>query len=153
MRKTIFQCVGNTMLFTLFGLAFLFPASDVTKSEMGFSASLTIFPFLLLAFFIAYPIMYHILAKKYQWGKKNNSELSYSDEREKIIVAESTKTAYTVLIGGVLFIIAVIGGINVFSLFTGMTISIYPISITLLTLLLNIAMISYCVKWCLEYKK
>jgi len=153
MRKTMIQCVGNVILFTLLGLAFIFPTSEVTKIEMGLSANLTIFPVLLVTYLIAYPVIYYIISKKYQWGKRDISELTYTDEREKIIVAESTKTAYKVLVGGLLIIIAVIGGVNFLSLFTGIATNLYSISITLLTLLLNIAMISYCVKWCLEYKK
>jgi hypothetical protein len=135
------------------GLAFLFPVSDVVITENGIGGSLTIFPFLMIAVPIVYLIAYFILAKKYHWGKADNSELAYSDEREKIIVAQSTKVAYKVLIGGLIFVVAAIGGINFFSIFTSMGISIYMVAIALITLLLNIAMISYCVKWCMEYKK
>jgi len=135
------------------GLAFMFPFSEVTQMEMGFQGSITIFPFLLIAYLIVYPIVHYILVKKYHWGKSANSELAYSDEREKIIVSESTKIAYRVLIGGLIITIAAIGGIKFFSLSTGMDISTYSTSIALLTVLLDIATISYCVKWCREYKK
>lgn len=153
MKKMIFQCVSNVLLFSLFGLAFLFPFREISQSEFGFNVTFGIFPVLLIASLIAYPILYYVLAKKYCWGKKDNSELSYSDEREKIIVAEATKIAYKVLVGGVAIIIAVIGGLRFFFLFTGMNLSIYSVAIALLTLLLDAAAISYCVKWCLEYKK
>jgi len=153
MKKIVFQCVGNALLFTLIGLAFLFPFSEITQIEMGFQGNITIFPYLLIAYFIAYPIIHYIFAKKYRWGKKDNSEMAYSDEREKAIVAESTKIAYMVLVGGLIISIVVIGGVKFFSLSTGMDISIYSTSIALLTVLLDIATISYCVKWCLEYKK
>lgn len=153
MKKTVILCVGNTLLFTLFGLAFLLPFSEISQMEFGFNGTVTIFPFLLIAYLIAYPIIWFILKKKYHWGKKDNSELAYSDEREKIIVAESTKTAYIVLIGGLILIIAAIGGVKFFSLSTGMNISSYTVSVALLTVLLDVATISYCVKWCLEYNK
>ena len=153
MKKTIFLCIGNAVLFTLIGLAFLFPFSEITQMEMGFQGKITIFPYLLIAYLIAYPIAYYILVKKYHWGENANSELAYSDEREKIIVAESTKTAYKALVGGLIITIAVIGGLKFFSLSTGANISIYLVSIALLTALLDIATISYCVKWCREYKK
>lgn len=120
---------------------------------MGFGGSVSIFPLLLIAYLIAYPVIYYILAKKYRWGKGADSELTYSDEREKIIVAESTKVAYKLLIGGLIFIIQTIGGVKFFSLFTGMEISIYATSIALLTALLNTATVLYCIKWCREYKK
>ena len=153
MKKIAFRCVGNTLLFTLVGLAFLFPFSEITQMEMGFQGNVSIFPFLLAAYFIAYPIIHYIFAKKNRWGEKDNSELAYSDEREKAIVAESTKIAYMVLVGGLIIAIVVIGGVKFFSMSTGMDISIYATSIALLTVLLDIATISYCVKWCLEYKK
>jgi len=121
--------------------------------EMGFQGTVTIFPILLIAYLIVYPIVHYILVKKYHWGKSANSELAYSDEREKIIVSESTKVAYKVLIGGLIITIAAIGGIEIISLSTGMDISTYSTSIALLTVLLDIATISYCVKWCREYKK
>ena len=98
-------------------------------------------------------IIHHVIAKKYHWGRKYSSELAYSDEREKTIVAESTKIAYMVLVGGLIVIISVIGGAKFFSLSTGLDISTYSIAIALLTALLDIATISYCVKWCREYKK
>ena len=151
MKKTVFQCAGNVVLFTLIGLAFLFPFSEITQMEMGFQGNVTIFPFLLIAYLIAYPIIHYIFTKKYHWGKIDNSELTYSDEREKIIVAESTKIAYLMLVGGLIITIAVI--LKFFSLSTGMNISTYSVSIALLTVLLDIATISYCVKWCREYKK
>jgi len=147
MKKTIIQCSGNVLLFTLMGLAFMFPFSEVTQMEMGFQGSVTIFPFLLIAYLIVYPIVH------YHWGKSADSELAYSDEREKIIVSESTKIAYKVLIGGLIITIAAIGGVKFFSLSTGMDISTYVSSIALLTALLDIATISYCAKWCWEYKK
>ena len=153
MKRTLFLCIGNAGLFTLIGLAFLYPFSGVTQMEMGFQGSVTIFPLLLIAYLIAYPVIHYVLAKKYHWGEKDNSELAYSDEREKAIVAESTKIAYMVLVGGLIITIAVIGGLKFFSLSTGANISIYLVSIALLTVLLDIATISYCVKWCLEYKK
>ena len=50
-----------------------------------------------------------------------------------------------VLIGGLIVTIAAIGGIKFFSLSTGMNISTYSTSIALLTVLLYIATIFYCV--------
>ena len=168
MRKTIFLCVGNILLFALFGLAFLFPFSEfthicsvhlypyfpeLTQIEYGLQLHLTIFPFLLLAYLIAYPVIYYILANRCGWRKGADSELSYADEREKVIVAASTKAAYQVLIGGLLFLIATIGGVRFFSLFTGMELSIYATTVALLTALLIVASVFYCVTWCREYQR
>ena len=153
MKKVVFQCTGNVLMFTLLGLALLYPLTEIVQIEGGFAGSPSIFLFLLMAYLIAYPVAYGVIAKKNQWGKDNDSELAYSDEREKIIVAESTKVAYKALVGGLIFIIPAIGGVRLFSLFTGVDISAYATSIVLLTLLLDSAMVSYCIKWCCEYKK
>ena len=153
MKKTVFQCAGNLLLFTLMGLSFLFPFSEVIRTESGFQGSVSVFPFLFMIYLVVYPIICFIISKKYPWGKSADSELTYSDEREKIIVAESTKIAYQVLVGGLMFAIVAIGGVKLFSLSTGVTISTYLTSIALLTVLLDIATISYCTKWCQEYKK
>lgn len=40
--------------------------------------------------------------------------LRFSDEREKAIVGEATTTAYKVLIGGLIAIVASLGGIRFF---------------------------------------
>lgn len=153
MRKIIFNCVGNILLFTLLGLAFANPFSSISQTEYGFSANITVFPFLLGIYMIAYPIIYFIVKRKFEWSKDVNSEMAYSDERERVIVGEASKTAYQVLVGGLITIIAAIGGIRFFSLFTNQDISIYAASILLLTMLLVITTISYCIRWCLEYKK
>lgn len=153
MKKTVFQCIGNVFLFTLLGLAFLYPFSEIVQTEFMLGGSVSIFPILLIAYLVIYPAVYYILAKKYNWAKGSNTELAYSDEREKIIVAESTTVAYKALIGGLIFTIPAIGGVRLFSLFTGMEISVYAASVAMLTALLNIATILYCAKWCKEYKK
>ncbi len=154
MKKMIIKSTGNTILFLLFGLAFLFPFSEIQLIEdSGFSATVTIYPILFAIYMIIYPIVYYILWKKLKWNKKDVSELAFSDEREKVIVSEATKTSYIVLMGGSLISIAIIGGIKFFSLFTHEDISIYFISVLLLTMLLVISTFSYCIKWCLEYRK
>ena len=156
MKGTILRCASNVLLFTLFGLAFAFPTTGVAPLETpyltGIEANITIFPIFLLAFLI-FAIIYFVLTKKLPWGKHTHSELLYSDEREKIIVAESTKTAYKTLMIGLPVAIGVLFGLRFFSLFAGLAVNIYAASILLLTALLNIAMISYCVKWCREYRK
>jgi len=157
MKRTITACVGNLILFTLSGLAFAFPASELTRMEaphfVGLEVNITIFPILFIAYLIAYPIIYYVFAKKLPWGKRTYSELLYSDEREKVIVAESTKVAYKALITGLFSAIAILFGIRYLSLLADVMINMYVVSILLLAALLNVAMISYCVKWCLEYRK
>jgi len=154
MRKIIIISAGNTMLFLLFGLTFLFPFSEVHQIEStGFSGTITIYPILLIIYLIIYPVAYYVIGKILKWDEKDNSELTFSDEREKVIVSEAAKTSYKVLMGGLIVIIAIIGGVRFFSLFTHENISIYFTSVLLLTMLLVISTVLYCIKWCLEYRK
>ncbi|MBN7772301.1 hypothetical protein [Clostridium aminobutyricum] len=153
MKKTIFISVGNTILFLLFGLAFLFPFSEIHLENTGFSGTITIYPILLVIYLVIYPVVYYVLGKILKWSKKGSSELTFSDEREKVIVSEAAKTSYKILVGGLIIIIAIIGGVQFFSLFTHENISIYIVSVLLLTILLVISTVVYCIKWCLEYRK
>lgn len=154
MKKTIFICTGNSILFLLWGLAFLFPFSKIQPlAGTGFTAKITIFPVLLIAYLIFYPTLLYIAKKRYAWGKKEDSELAFADEREKIIVEEAAKTAYKTLIGGIIACIAILGAVQFFSLFTQKAISLYFTSILLLTILLIIATIAYCLQWCIGYRK
>lgn len=154
MKKTIFISIANAILFLLFGLAFLFPFSEINQTgTAGFKGTITIYPILLIIYMIIYPIVYYILRKTFKWNKKDNSELTFLDEREKMIVYKAAKTAYKILIGGLIVIIAIIGGVKFFSLFTHENISIYIVSVSLLTILLVLSSISYCIKWCIEYRK
>lgn len=154
MKKTIFISIGNTILFLLFGLTLLFPFSEIHQIETaGFSGTITIYPMLLAIYLIIYPVVYFTIEKKLKWSIKDNSELAFSDEREKVIVSEAAKTSYKILVGGLIAIIAIIGGVKFFSLFTHETISIYFVSVLLITILLVLSTVLYCIKWCLEYRK
>lgn len=154
MRKIIFHSAGNTILFLLFGLAFLFPFAEIQQSgTTGFSGKMTVFPLLLLGYFIIYPIVNYIFNRVLKLDKRDHSELSFSDEREKVIVAEAAKVAYKILIGGLLITVAALGGIRTFSLFTREEISIYFVSVLLIMVLLIVTTIAYCITWCLAYRK
>lgn len=154
MKKIMFQCIGNVILFTLLGLAFMHPFSNINQSgETGFRGTITVFPILLCLYLIIYPIAYNIFKKCVSLDKKENSELAYSDEREKSIVSEAAIVAYKSLIGGIVVSIAILGGVRFFSLFSHEVVSIYFISILLLTIVLVVSMISYSMKWCIEYRK
>lgn len=153
MKNVIYNCALNILLFTLLGLAFMFPFSDFKQTEGGIEGAITIFPILLIVYLLVYPIIRYVIRKASKKEKIDDSELVFADEREKIIVSEATKTVYKVLIGGILVAIAMLGGIRFFTLFAHIDVSIYSIGILLLTVLLDAATVSYCIKWCHEYQK
>lgn len=153
MKKTIILCTGNFILFLLIGLAFLYPAQQVQPLHPGVSAQVGLMPVLLLAYLLVFPVVYHLLAKKYHWGKNTGTELAAQDEREQQVVAQATKAAYQVLIGGILFIIASLGGLRFFALFTDMQLDFYRWAVALLCALLAVATAVYTAVWCKAYLK
>ena len=91
----------------------------------GQVTTISIYPILLAVYLIIYPILYNILWERLKWSKKDVSELAFSDEREKVIVAEATNTSYIILIIGLIVGVAIIGGLKLFSLFTHQNINIF----------------------------
>ena len=153
MKKTIILCTGNFILFLLIGLAFLYPAQQVQPLHPGVSAQVGLMPVLLLAYLLVFPVVYHLLAKKYHWGKNTGTELAAQDEREQQVVAQATKAAYQVLIGGILVVIAALGGLRFFALFTDMQLDFYRWAVALLCALLAVATAVYTAVWCKAYLK
>ncbi len=155
MKKVIFECTGNSILFILVGLMLIHPFSDYQNSVNEFYFKTGIFPAIFFFYLIIFIGMRFLIYKNGMKSLYKESELTFSDEREKIIVAESTKISYQVLVGGLLVTMTLLAGIRFFSLtfLQSMEINMYAASIGLVTLNLVFAMISYCVKWCVDYKK
>lgn len=155
MKKVIYECVGNSILFVLAGMMFIHPFSDYQYDSNGFNVVIGIFPIIFIVYLIVFMVIRFFVFKDGRKSVYKNSELAFSDEREKIIVTESTKTAYQVLVLSLIISMAFLAGARVFSLtlLADMGIDVYSIGIALITLNLVLAMISYCVKWCVEYKK
>lgn len=153
MKKTIILCTGNFILFLLIGLAFSYPAQQVQPLHPGVSAQVGLMPVLLLAYLLVFPVVYHLLAKKYHWGKNTGTELAAQDEREQQVVAQATKAAYQVLIGGILVVIAALGGLRFFALFTDMQLDLYQWAVAFLCALLAVATVVYTAVWCKAYLK
>ncbi len=153
MKKTIILCTGNFILFLLIGLAFSYPAQQVQPLHPGVSAQVGLMPVLLLAYLLVFPVVYHLLAKKYHWGKNTGTELAAQDEREQQVVAQATKAAYQVLIGGILVVIAALGGLRFFALFTDMQLDLYQWAVAFLCALLAVATVVYTAVCCKAYLK
>lgn len=153
MKKTILLCAGNSVLFLLFGLAFLYPAQQVRQLHPGISVQVGPMPLVLLAYLLVFAVGYHLLAKKYRWGKHSGTELAALDERERLVVAQATKAAYQVLVGGILAVIAALGGLRVFALFADTQFDLYRWAVALPCALLAVTMVVYAVVWCKEYLK
>ena len=155
MKKVIYECVGNSILFALMGLTLIHPFSEFSGSFEGFSAVTSVLPFIFIIYLILFAGIRFFVFRDGKKSQYHNSELSFSDEREKIIVSESTKTAYRVLVFALILSMAILAVTRFFSLtfLKNANISIYVVGVFLITMNLILAMISYCVKWCREYKK
>ncbi len=155
MKKVVYECVGNSILFALMGLMLTQPFSEYSTGADGFYAVTGVLPVVFIVYLILFAGFRFFIFRKGKKSLYKDSELSFADEREKIIVAESTKTAYQVLVFGLIVSMAVLAGTRFFSLtfLENANISIYTVGIALITINLILAMISYCLKWCREYKK
>ena len=157
MSRTLFRCANNVILFTLFGLALLFPSLETVnnETEISLTVSLSFFALLLIIWMLINLILSIILKKKFNWAKDPLSELSTRDERENTITAASTRTAYYVLIAGLMAIMGLFALLQTTVLFfEDRDIRFfYSAAIILLTALLDIAAVAYCVRWCWEYRK
>ena len=85
--------------------------------------------------------------------ESDTSELYYEDEREREIVAEATKNSYVTLMAGLIVMIAILSLSQIFSVVLSFNITIYQISILLITLLLVTSSITYYLTWIRQYKK
>ncbi|MPN04742.1 hypothetical protein SDC9_151989 [bioreactor metagenome] len=68
-------------------------------------------------------------------------------------MAKATKAAYQVLIGGILAVIAALGGLRFFALFADMQFDLYRWAVALLCALLAVATVVYAAVWCKAYLK
>lgn len=156
MKKVIYECVGNSILFILFGIMLIHPFSDYQiYPDGGFNVSTGITFSIFVYYLIAFAVIRIFVFKDGKKSAYKKSELSFADEREKCIVAESTKIAYQVLVFSLLASLGILALMKAFSwtLMQDFGIDIYSIGIALITLNLVLAMISYCIKWCVQYKK
>jgi len=95
-KKVIFDCIGNSVLFILAGLMLIRPFSDYRHTQDELFVVVGIMPFIFVAYLAAFIVIRFLIFKNEKRPENSalGSELAYADEREKIIAAESAKTAY-----------------------------------------------------------
>jgi hypothetical protein len=155
LKKVIFECTGNIILIILVGLAFINPGSTIQNNENGLEFTSSIYVAILFVYIIVFGIVRYVVLKKSKKGFFKYSETTYNDEREKIIVSNATKLSYLVTIGFLITSMAILAfmkAISNTSIFQ-VDINIYTLSISLLTIAISLAFITFCIKWCIEYKK
>ena len=154
MKKMLIKCFTNIVLFILFGLSFAFPFKQFEViSDYGLEVTFSIFPILLLGYIVLYLIIYSLLKTMKIIPESDTSELYYEDEREREIVAKATKNSYVTLMAGLIGMIAILSLSQIFSVVLSFNITIYQISILLITLLLVTSSITYYLTWIRQYKK
>lgn len=155
MKKVVYECVGNSILFILSAMMLINPFASFSNDANGFEVTFGIFPVVFIIYLVAFIIVRGFVFKDSKKPLFSDSELAYQDEREKIIVAEATKAAYKVLVFSLIVSMAILAAIRAFSLtvLSSWNINLYAVSVALISIILVLAMISYCTKWCIEYKK
>ena len=137
MKKVVFESVGNVLLFVLMGLAFMFPFSryEGGATADGFSLSVHLSP--LMAVFVVFLVLYPI-----------------DDERELQITGRALRTAYRVLMTCLIVGLGVLAAAQFLSAtFLGDAVAVYRTAVGIIAATLVAASASYCIRWCLEYRK
>ena len=160
MKKVVFESVGNTLLFTLMGLAFMFPFSryEGGVAADGFSLSVHLSPFLAVfeAFLVLYPIARAVFVRRsgLDASTRDNLELAADDERELQITGRALRTAYRVLMTCLIMGLGVLAAAQFLSAtFLGDATAVYRTAVGIIAATLVAASVSYCIRWCLEYRR
>ena len=157
MKKVVFESVGNTLLFALMGLAFMFPFSryEGGVAADGFSLSVHLSPFLavFVAFLVLYPIVF-VRRSGLDASTRDNLELAADDERELQITGRALRTAYRVLMTCLIMGLGVLAAAQFLSAtFLGDATAVYRTAVGIIAATLVAASVSYCIRWCLEYRR
>ena len=57
MKKVIYECVGNSILFVLAGMMFIHPFSDYQYDSNGFNVVIGIFPIIFIVYLIGFMVI------------------------------------------------------------------------------------------------
>ena len=151
MKKVVFESVGNVLLFVLMGLAFMFPFSryEGGATADGFSLSVHLSP--LMAVFVVFLVLY---PSGLHASTRDNLELAADDERELQITGRALRTAYRVLMTCLIVGLGVLAAAQFLSAtFLGDAVAVYRTAVGIIAATLVAASASYCIRWCLEYRK
>ena len=157
MKKVVFESVGNVLLFVLMGLAFMFPFSryEGGATADGFSLSVHLSP-LMAVFLVLYPIARAVFVRRsgLHASTRDNLELAADDERELQITGRALRTAYRVLMTCLIVGLGVLAAAQFLSAtFLGDAVAVYRTAVGIIAATLVAASASYCIRWCLEYRK
>ena len=160
MKKVVFESVGNVLLFVLMGLAFMFPFSryEGGATADGFSLSVHLSPLMavFVVFLVLYPIARAVFVRRsgLHASTRDNLELAADDERELQITGRALRTAYRVLMTCLIVGLGVLAAAQFLSAtFLGAAVAVYRTAVGIIAATLVAASASYCIRWCLEYRK
>jgi len=146
MRKVIYECVNNSILYAVAGPFFIFMATG-PRSMAGVA----------LLMFTIYAIFYYIA--RFVFLKKSKSslanyfrcnEIAKDDEREVQITGKALRTAYYVAIYSMLIIMLVLFIVKVA---ISQVAILFVAAMLLISLALVVTTCAYCIRWVVEYKK
>lgn len=161
MKKVLFECVGNGVLFALFGFAMMFPfavhESRVDSDGFAFSVSLSSSMIVLLAFVALFMVVRFVFAKRNGLAIRmvDNMELACEDERERSILAKALFAAYHAAMVSLIVCFGVLALSYFFAvvLYGASAEFMYRVAIGCVMATLEIVNAAYCISWCVEYRK
>lgn len=160
MKKVLFECVGNAVLFALFALALLYPVvvEEATVSTHGFSYSVSLSGYLLL-FVVAcllYAVTRHVFVRRNRLavGAMGNLELACDDEREQVLSAKALHAAYFAAMLSLFGCLFVFASVFFFSTASGAASAelMYRVAVIGVVVALELVNAVYCVSWCASYR-
>lgn len=160
MKKVLFECMGNAVLFVLFALALLYPVvvEEATVSTNGFSYSVSLSGYLLLFVVccLVYAVVRHVFVKRNRIavGAMGNLELACDDEREQALSANALRAAYFAAMLGLFGCLFVFATVYFFSTATGAASAelMYRVAVIGVVVALEMVNAVYCIRWCVAYR-
>lgn len=160
MKKVLFECMGNAVLFVLFALALLYPVvvEEATVSTNGFSYSVSLSGYLLLFVVccLVYAVVRHVFVKRNRIsvGAMGNLELACDDEREQALSANALRAAYFAAMLGLFGCLFVFATVYFLSTATGAASAelMYRVAVIGVVAALEVVNAVYCIRWCVAYR-
>ena len=146
MRKVIYDCVNNIIIYALTGPLLIIVALGTIK--MAGIAVLIYTIFAVLYYFARFVFLKKSKSSLANYFRCN--EIARDDEREIQITGKALKMSYYFTIYSMIIIMLIL---QFFAVFTSQASTIFVAAILLITLALIIITSAYCIRWVVEYKK
>lgn len=156
LKTVIFRSIGDIILIQLLGLAALnpFKSYSIDKGNGSFEVTFSMYMLVFLLYLIFYSITSTFIYKRRKERLVTATEVIEDDEMMLNISRESATAAYFTMKTVGIVIIGLFVSINIFyEIGIIKTINNYKIGVYSIVSLISLSIISYLIKWVLEYRR